>query len=383
MATTNGFTTALGFWKYLNLARIIPSAGNENYEEVGVGNNSKTTFFLDHIGVIESTYSFYYGDTVDSVSALTETTDYTIDLETGKITLTAGGLTKVGTKKIFAAYSFNAVEMPNSEALIAINYAENKILRETEQFFTDNFSSTSAPYPKYHQMSNERLEGRYDIRYKTFGLYYQPIVNIDTTVATDFTLGGTSLTLTSAVGLPASGTINAGGNKVAYTARNGNILTVPNTTPTIAAGSRVTGEVVEISKEVEGNMPSFVVLNRDTDYKIDFMQGRIEPLGNAYFGQYASSRIYYPANYMIQACYISAWYDKEGTPRIPEDIKECIHMIAARRLVGRITAKAHTSGLNDFNPNILETDKEEIDEILYEYKTLNVGTSPFNRQSIS
>jgi hypothetical protein len=160
-------------------------------------------------------------------------------------------------------------------------------------------------------------------------------------------------------------------------------LTIPATTPSIPATELVRAEVIEISKEVEGNDLSWEVLEPEIDYKIDFIQGRFELLGSAYFGQYASSQIDYPANYVIRASYLHAWYDKGHTVTIPEDIQECVHMIAAKRLFGRIIGKSHIMGLNEFNPKLIEIDDTEIDNIILEYKTLNVGTSPFNKQNIS
>lgn len=376
MTTNNGFTTLLKFWKSLNLVKTIPWAGNESKESVGTGDLVTTTFWLDNLGVIENTYSLYHGT---SDTLLTETTHYTLDMDISKITLTSAGLTAVSADAIKVAYSYNLLNLPNSEALRIVNYAEDHFLKQTEMTFAD----ATATNPLYNKVADEVFEGRFDARWKTFDTAFTPIVKLQTTISTDFALGSSDLVLVSASGFPTAGTINVGGNKVSYTAKSGDTITVPVTTPAVVSASVVVGEVIEISKESEGSLPSYTILNRDEDYKIDFDNGRIELLGNAYFGEFQDTDRYYPANYMMKATYMSAWHEPTKAPEIPDDVEQCVFMLATNRLMKATVGKAHITGQNDFQPSLVAVDRTDIDEIIQRYKQLNVGTSPFNKQKIS
>jgi hypothetical protein len=267
----------------------------------------------------------------------------------------------------------------NSEISRILKFAENQVERRTTMKFAE-YTDTN---PNYRKILNEIYEGRFDARWKTFDTFWNPIIDLSTTLNGDYTTGVTTITLTDATGFPDSGTIYIGEYKVSYTSKSGNNLTIPTTTPNLSDGDSVYGEVIEISKNSEGTIPSYTVLKRDIDYKIDFLQGRIELLGNAYFGEFQDSDRFYPANYMIKVSYMSAWYEEGNVPEIPDDIETCVYMIATNRLMKSVVGKAHISGLNSFNPTLVAVDRTDIDEIIDYYKPLNIGTSPFNKSHIS
>lgn len=379
MATTNAYSTPLSLTKFMHLLGTVPNKDTTTRDNIGTGDNSSDTFWLSNLGVIEGTYTISYGASESSLTALTETTHYTIDLDTSKITLTASGITTVNTNNIYAAYSYNRSELLNSEMLKELNAAENKLLRATETTFADSTASN----PGYRKTTDELIKGHYNPYTKVFDLFYVPLVKIQTTVNGAFTLGGTTLTLTDASLLPNTGTIYVGGNKVAYTAKSTNDLTVPNTTPSIDDGATVRGEVIEVSIEPEGTSPSYSVLDPDTEYEIDYDQGRIKILNNAYWGEIDASDRIYPSNYLIKASYMHAWHEPGQDPEIPDEIEWVVNAMAARKLMGSVVARAHSSGLNDFNPSLVEVDKEAIMEVIDEYTPLNVGSAMYNKQSLS
>lgn len=75
-------------------------------ENVGTGDNSETDFDLDNDNVVTSSYTLSHAASgSNSFTALTETTDYTLDQESGRIVLTASGVTAVGTDVIYATYT--------------------------------------------------------------------------------------------------------------------------------------------------------------------------------------------------------------------------------------------------------------------------------------
>ena len=379
MVTTNGLSTVLSLCRYLGLIKTIPNKDTTTRENIGTGDGSETIFWLDNLGVIENTYAFSYGSSEASLTTLTETTHYTLDLETSKLTLTGTGVTAVGTDNIYGEYKYNSQEFTNQEFLDALNAAETKILKRTEMTFAD--SSTTDP--AYRKIITEPIKGHYNPYDKVFDLNWGPTVRFVGTVNGAYTTGGVTITLNDGGGLPTAGTLYIGGNKVAYSGRSTNNITVPSTTPSIADAAIVRGEVIEISMEPEGSATNYVVLDPDTEYEIDYAQGRIKILSNAYLGEITGSDRIYPSNYLLQVTYFHAWHEKGADPTIPDEIEYVTNMIASRRLMGSIVAKAHNTGLNDFNPALVNVDEDAISEILDHYTLLNVGTSFYNKQSLS
>lgn len=374
--------TTLTLTKFLHLLKTIPNKDSTSLELVGTGDASTTVFWLDYLGVLDETYTISYGAAATSTTALTETTHYTIDLDTSKVTLTSAGVTLVSTNNIYAAYSYNSTEILNSELLQALSAAKDQLLQDSEQTFSLSTDDDQA----YREIVNEILYGHFNLYQKVFDFFYSPLVKIQTTVNGAFTLGETTLTLTDASLLPANGTIYVGGNKVTYTAKSDNDLTVPATTPSIADDATVRGEVIELSVQSEGTAPSYSVLDPDTEYEIDYDNGRFKILSNAYSTLSVSSTTttsIYPQKFKIRVSYMHAWHEAGKDPTIPDDIKYAVLAIAARNLMGRVVAKATEYGLNDFSPTLIDVDVQRAKEIIEEYSNLNVGTSPYNKQSLS
>jgi len=74
-------------------------------EAVGTGDNSTNAFDLDHTNVITGSYVLSYAASGShSFTALTETTHYTVDKESGRIALTATGVTVLSTNILYATY---------------------------------------------------------------------------------------------------------------------------------------------------------------------------------------------------------------------------------------------------------------------------------------
>ena len=378
MATTNGLSTPLSLSQYMKLVGTVPSYTSTTKEEVGTGSASATTYWLDNLGVLENTYSFTYGSTEGSASAvLTETTHYTVDLDLSKVTLTASGVSALSTFKLFAAYKYNTERLLNSDLLDALNAAENKVLRTTDQTFTNT------TLLGYRKVLNEPIKAHYDPVDKVFDLKWSPLVKIETTCASAYTTGGTTVTLSDASLLPSSGTIYIDTRKVAYSVKTGNDLTIPSTTPDLNSGGTVRAECIELSSQPEGATASYTVLQPEVDYEIDYDQGRIKVLRNALWSEISNTDRIYPSNYLVRASYMSAWHEFGEDATIPDEIEWVVNAIAARKLMGQIVAKSHVTGLNEFDPSLIDGDKEAIQEVLDEYSTLNISTSMYNKQSLS
>jgi len=96
---------------YANTAQLVHNAGfalRVVDENVGVGTGTAADFDLDHGNVVAATYTLSYATTgSNTFTALVETTDYTLDKESGRIVLTAAGITALGTKVLYATYWYS------------------------------------------------------------------------------------------------------------------------------------------------------------------------------------------------------------------------------------------------------------------------------------
>jgi len=373
------YSSTLSLTQFLGLMGTIPNNTTKTRDNLGTGDGTNATFWFAHNGVIDSTYTLYYGANESSLTELTETTHYTVDLDLSKVTLTSAGITAVGGNTVYAEYKYNITGIENSDLKLALSAAEDEIERKTELVFAE-YTATN---PSYIKITNEKIKAQYRPEFKVFDLMHVPLVKLQTTVDGAYTTGGTTIDLTSATGFPNSGTIYIGGNKVAYTGKSTNTLTIPSSTPSIADAATVRGEVIELSMEPEGSSPSYSVLTPDTDYEIDYNHGRIKILNNAFFGEISAEDRIYPSNHLIRASYMSAWHEMDRNPTIPDEIEWLANAIATRRLMGALVGKANLQGMDGFKPNMINVDRKDIGEVLMRYKALNVSTSMFNKQTLS
>lgn len=100
-------------------------------ENVGTGDNSETDYDLDHDNVIAGSYTLQYAASgSNSMTALTETTHYTLDKESGRIVLEAAGVTALGVNVLYASYTYTDIF---SDSLITdyISTADDEIDKMT------------------------------------------------------------------------------------------------------------------------------------------------------------------------------------------------------------------------------------------------------------
>lgn len=380
------YSTVEGFARYLGLLQQVPNKDYPTKESLGTGDNVTTEYFLHSDGIIEGTYNIYYGPTY---IALTEITHYIMDLTLSKIVLTSVGLALVGTNALYASYKYFSINsgLTNAEALLALNSAENQITNTTNEVFADYTDND----PKYKKVldeihhANSPSMSDWKNRGKVFDLAYPPLINLETTTNGNYVTGSSSITLSDTTGFPTSGTLNIADNKVAFTARTGNVLTIPTSTPSIPSGSLVKGEVIEVSFTPEGGTTLYNVITPELDYTIDYVQGRILLLSNAYWNQnvtHAEDTVY-PTRYTVRICYMNAWYEAGEYPYIPSEIEQVTYTIAAQAMYPRIIGREYLKGNNNFRPGAFNSTRDDIRNTLINYKPLNVGTSPCNRSRIS
>jgi len=369
---TSTYANALELARFMQIARSIPDktivGSAREPEEVGTGDGSTSVFYLDRSCVIADTYTLYYGPDMNNLTALTETTHYTLDKDLGKITLTSSGKTTVGTNKIFAEYSYIDVggepAITNTVLQETLDRAEEEINNITNTKFVDGTAST----PPYIQVEEEAHDGKgkYD---RNYYMDYYPIANVYTSLSTNVGLSDSTIQVESTSGFPSSGYICIGEDKISYTGKTSTTFTgVSGISSTHSQGDKVTSWVVEISTTESGTEPTWSVLELDSDYDIDFDSGRV----HIYFQDYDST-VYsyqYPPRLIPNRFRISYL---AGYSTIPLDIKRLCLMMAARELLHRSGRKFALLGASGLSSEQLDIDEEWIKYTLNRFTSYRIS----------
>jgi len=360
------YTTVEGLWKFLGINDSIldfqPGVAPSREFVTGTGPAETDDIYLDQMGVNEDTLVLTRSS---DNAALTITTHYTFDSDTSKVTLTAAGETYLSGTRLQADYDYNQLGkyLSYNETDLLLDRAEKTVDNETNVIFADQ----SASSPSYE----EHVERDFGQGYNN-NLYFlskAPIVKLQTTTNGAFTTGSGTLTVDDASGFPSTATIYIGGNKVTYSSRSGNDLTIPTSTPSIDDGSTVRGEVVEVSIDAAGTSPSYIVLTPDTDYAIDYNTGMIQLLDDILHVTAADFNIP-PDGVMdrMQTTYLHAYHDLDQDCTIPDDIVNAVYMIAGRMMLQRTVLKSHIGQRDNFDPQQLGFTKADIEEVLRRYR---------------
>ena len=373
------YSTVQEFWKFMGINNSILDYQPGNVTDGAITNLkemvksspvSAGTYYLKQKGINEDTLVLYAGDT-----ALTITTDYTFDSDTGAVTITSTGATALIGEGLEAVYEYCnfGKDLTYNETERLLQQAENRLHREVGNVFADQSSST----PAYTKIVGEGKKGG-GTRYVHYNTNYYPLIKLQTTVNGNYTTGGTEITLTNASGFPTSGTIYIGGNKVAYTSRSSNVLTIPSTTPSIDDGSVVRGEVVEVSTVGSGSAKSFIVLTPDTDYSIDYETGEVQ-LEDTYYHTADNTVINtdgynspkYGGEDRVRLTYMTAWREPGQDAEVPEQITELVYSMAGVQLLNRTLLKANTGQRDNFSPGMNQQLKDYVENELYQYRLVN------------
>jgi hypothetical protein len=366
------YTTVQGFWKFMGINESIMSfqpGGKPCRETVASSPVGAGDYYLDQLGANEDTLKLYAGST-----QLTETTHYTFDSDTSKVTITSTGETALDGEDLTAEYEYSQMggALNYNETVRILQSSEDRLHREVGTVFADQ----SVDSPEYLQVVNEQKVGG-GLKYVHYDTDYYPIIKLQTTTDGDYTTGGVEIDLVDASGLPSSGTIYIGGNKVEYSNRSGNTLTIPSSTPSISNGAVVRGEVVEVDTSASGTAQSFIVVTPGSGYEIDYETGKVQ-LQDSYYTYNDSSII--PENTghppmgvdnRVRLSYMTAWREPSRDATIPEEIEEIVYNMAGRNLLQRTILKANTGQRDNFSPGVLQQMTDYVENQLIKYRQIN------------
>jgi hypothetical protein len=374
MATTLTYATQLKLNQYLGQVGIAPDWDADSpptgltYESVGTGDNSTNTFYLNSKFVISDTYTFYYGTAtaLTAATALTETTDYTLAKDQGVVTLTATGITTIGTDTIFADYKYNTLSVSDDIITAALTRAQNKI----EQFTQTVFAVGTDATPTYGQ-NNQELhsgKGQYDRKYYTNNY---PVPIITDTLNGALTSTATSVVVDSTTGFASTGTVCVNTEQFSYTGKTATAFTGvtrganSSTAATHDDEATVTRHIVEYSTTESGSTPTFETQEYLADYSIDGDSGRVKLLN---FDSLNSALLSnkFPIEDLPDRVRLTYPY---GYNTIPEEIERVTLMLATKELRSQTINSALISGRDEYKPSLVNVDDDEINKILTYYRS--------------
>lgn len=364
------YTTTLDFANVLNVRMDIPGREvgvSPSSEVIGTGDGTATVFYLDQFNIINGTQTLTFGTTSSVTTALAETTDYTLNLTTGKITLTAAGTAAVTTDNIYGeSYSYNGLGLSDSYLQEVLERAEEFVDTETGTQFTDGDVTT----PVYKVVTNEKQEGKGYSNRGYFSKNY-PIANVATTLSEDAVTSTTSYVVASTNGFPTAGVFNIENDKITYTGKAYTSFTgCTGSVSAHSSGSDVLSYVIEVSTSAGGATPSWEVLQKDIDFDIDLESGRVNLFGSDQLLDTANTA--YPPQHTknrYRMSYLSGWNT------IPKIIKRAVLIAAKHMLVNDTMSRSLIQGRDEFRPSILDAEKQEYEGIISSYESTKIDNT--------
>lgn len=358
------YATTADLTKSLGMFLSIPSwdvAGTPTNEAVGTGNGSNATFYLDHQNIVYGSYTLYANGV-----AMTDVTHYSLDLDTGKITLTAAGITLLASTALTAKYDYVDSGMKISYLADVLLRAEKELEGDLNTIFTDG-TATNPTYPSVTEIQSS--EGFYQDRILT---RKRPLIDISSTISADITSVVQSIALASGDGskFPTSGYIIIGSEVISYTGITTDTLTgctrgaLGTTAATHSADDEVHSTILFRSDTTEGTSVSWTVQPWNTSMHAN-------EFGLLYKFKDASPDF---LNRTGVASRIKIIY-YYGYDTIPEDIKRLAILLAKRMLIRDNVGKAMINGRDEFRPEMYNVDQDEINLIKGHYVVLNMGNT--------
>jgi len=364
-ATTTQFANALGVKKDVPSWDVSETPSNEI---VGQGDNSKQVFYLAHQKILSSTYVLYYGSDASTTDPLIETTDYNLDKDHGKITLTSEGVIKLGTSNIYATYSYTE-NIQDSYLETVLIRAQKEVDGEINSHFTDK-DSTNPEYPFVEEItaSEGYFENRVIVKQK-------PLIDISSTLDGDITDSQTTINLATGTGVkyPSSGYLVIGSEVITYSGISTDELTGVVRGVFGEAQSHLDSDEVHStcflkSDTSEGSAVVWTVQPWDINMYAN-SNGLIYSFKDVYPYATTSSLARTGVANRIKILYFS------GYDTIPEDINRLTLIFAKRQFIQDSIGKALISGRDEFQPEMFNVDTSEINRIIGTYIVIPMGNT--------
>jgi len=353
----------------LNWVRDIPefiTGETPTLEEVDTSGTlvDGSIVYLDNNRIIDDTYTLYYGSSATSVTVLVDETDYTLDKDKAKVTLTSAGATKIGTDNVYAEYSYLYVDgRPGIKDSVISEYitsASDLIERETFQSFDSITTNVN---------ELQSGKGKYDRLYRVMKL---PLNFVKTTLGADLTADATTVTLDSTTGLSAgmylslddeAVLIDSVDDTTTLTVTRGQLDT---TATTHSNDDVVVNIVVQISITPYGSEVSYTQLRYSYDYSVNERDYTITLLHNdvtaegMFIGQFPERGV--PDR--VRLTYSS------GYETVPQTIKDATKILVTKMLSAYTVGQSSIRGVSDINIDVDGMLDTKLKSMLKPYKLL-------------
>lgn len=374
--SSGDYVTTLQFAEFMHILGKVPS-GLENpssrvKENVGTGDNSTTIFRIANAFVLDGTYTFYYGSSADSVTALTETTHYTFDKDLGELTLTATGVTVVDTNNIYVKYKYCTIGLTDDQLQEVLDRAQNQVEKQLSTKFADGTLAT----PSYGKITNEKQDGKGYFN-RAYYLNYFPLPDVSTNLDGSLTALATTITVDSTNGFPSTGFFTIENEKVTYTGKTSTTFTGctrgANDSTAVAHDDniKISPYVIEVSVTTQGTTPVWEVLKEDTEFDIDKNTGKVSIYKTDLLLD-STVNTHSPMKGVpnrFRSSYLYGWDE------VPNDIVRLVLMIASKDLMHTAVRKATAIGHNEFNPGLINVDDQWIKDTMNSWKSLKVSNT--------
>jgi len=372
------YTTTTQLAAVLNIKSDIPSwdiGASPSKEEIGTGDGVVLVFYLDHKNILASSYILYYGATeAAATTTLTETTHYTLNKDTGKITLTTTGRTLLSTNKIFGEYSYINVDVTDSYLATVIERAEKLVDGETNTTFTNGTAANPA-YPS--AIDTQKSKGSFN---RNYFADRRPILILSTALASDLTAIATSLTVTTGDGtkFPTTGVLLIGSEMTTYTGITTNTFTgltrgaYGSTAAAHLSGVDVRNIAMQVSATGPGSAVEWNTLQWDSEFYADEDEGQFHVYDSTILAEVYADNVVSPYQDIPNRVRLFHAY---GWNSIPVDITRLTLIFAKQMLTQDTVTSSLFKGRNEFRPSMLDVDEKEKQIIIGNYSQISVSNT--------
>lgn len=375
MVTTKGYATVQQIAEVVGIKVDIPSwqpGTTPSNEAVGTGDDSETIFYLDQRNILDNTYTLFYGADATATDELIDVTDYAIESDTGKITLTSAGVTKLSTSKIFAKYSYSKNDMSNSYLTEVLNRAEIKVDNETNTTFTDG-TATNPSYPVETEIQSSPGYFREQII-----IDEKPLIDVVTTLDGDLAIDAETIPLATDTGstYPSTGSIIIDSEVITYTGVSTDSLTgctrgAMSTDAAIHLDlAPIHSTILFLSNTQEGTARVYTAQAWSTAMHATDT-GLFYTYNQSVFNesQFPNRMTKQDVSDRVKLIYY------HGYDTIPEDITRLTLIFAKEMLLKDTIGSSLIAGRDSFQPGVMNTDSGESESIINSYIVLAMGNT--------
>jgi len=331
------------------------------------GNNNEILTLYVQNNVLVPTVDFTHNTTTNVITFLNEIYDsfyigvvYQFDAGT----IDAATYANTTQLKNFMGLNNSDSTFSDTQLQDALDRSESKINNETNNKFVSGTITT----PTYTQVTEEKHRGK-----GAFNRDYMadkfPLANVSTLLNGEVSIDDTTITVDSTQGFPTSGYLFIGNDKISYTGKTTTTFTGCTDVLAHDDNDKVNSYGVEISTTGPGSNPTWNVISEITEFDVALEEGRFHVYVDRYIADpYGSNNPPIIPN-RVKLYYLT------GHSSIPDDIGWLCLALASRDLMKASVRKSHATGLNDYNPELLDVDSEEINRILNRYRSWQMSNT--------